>query len=70
MNSEQVRLALESFTDAFGHLKPHKRKDLIQLVPYKAILTPDRMKVALYGHPPEIGPSSLAVPEVRSQTPT
>ena len=70
ISSEKVRLTLECFGEVFERLRPHRRKDLIRLVLHKAILSPDCMKMALYGHPPEIGPSSVSVPELRSQTPT
>jgi len=69
VTQELVMLALNKVTDVFDHIQPYQQKELLSLVLHKAILAPDSIKIALYGHPPEIGLLSLCESEIRSQTP-
>lgn len=55
VNRELVMLALNKFTDVFDHIQPHHQKELLRLVLHRAVLSPDKIKIALYGRPPEIG---------------
>lgn len=68
LTQELVMLSLNKFTDVFDHIHPYQQKELLSLVLHKAILAPDNIKVALYGHPPEIGLLSICESEIRSQT--
>jgi hypothetical protein len=61
-----VRQALADFSKVFADLKPYQQKDLLRRVLHKAILSPDYLKIALYGRPPETGP--LAEGDSRFQT--
>ena len=54
--------ALADFSKVFAEIQPHKQKELLRLVLHKAILSPDYVKMALYGRPPEIGPLATAEP--------
>ena len=69
VTGEAVMLALSKFSATFGCIQPHRQKELVRLVLHKAVLTPDSMKMALYGRPPDIGPSLGEAPECISQTP-
>jgi hypothetical protein len=69
VTQELVILALNKFTDVFEHIQPYQQKELLNLVLHKAILAPDRIKIALYGRPPEIGLLPLCESEMRSQIP-
>lgn len=62
-------LALNKFTNVFDHIQPYQQKELLSLVLHKAILTPESIKKALYGRPPEIGLFSICETEMRSQMP-
>lgn len=68
VNQELVMLALNKFTDIFDHIEPYRQKELLSLVLHKALLSPNSIKIALYGRPPEIGLFSLSASEIRSQT--
>jgi site-specific DNA recombinase len=70
VNRELVMLALNKFTDVFSHIQAHHQKELLRLVLHKTLLSPDKIKIALYGRPPEIGQFPLCEPEIRSQMPT
>jgi len=41
----------------FDHIPPHEQKEMLRLVPHKAIMTEDTVRIALYGRPPEIRPA-------------
>jgi site-specific DNA recombinase len=68
VNQELVMLALNQFTDAFDHIQPHEQRELLRLVMHRAVLSPDSIKIALYGRPPETGLLSICESEIRSQT--
>ena len=68
VSQELVMLALNKFTDVFEHIQPYHQKELLRLVLHKVVLAPDKIKIALYGRPPEIGQLSLYESEIRSQT--
>lgn len=70
VSQELVMLALNKFTDVFDHIQPYHQRELLRLVLHKAVLAPDKIKIALYGRPPEIGQLSVYESEIRSQTPT
>ena len=70
VNRELVMLALNKFSDVFDHIQPHHQKELLGLVLHKAVLSPDKIKIALYGRPPEIGQFPLCESEMFSQIPT
>ena len=70
VNQELVMLALNKFTDVFNHIQPHHQKELLGLVLHRAVLSPDKIKIALYGRPPEIGQFPLCESEMFSQMPT
>ena len=61
-----VTQGLTDINEVFAEIKPYQQKKLVRLVLHKAILSPDYMKMALYGRPPEVGP--LSGPESRFQT--
>ena len=69
VTGEAIMVALGKFADTFGRIQPHRQKELMRLVLHKAVLTGDSMKMALYGRPPDIGPSPCDSPERFSQTP-
>jgi hypothetical protein len=69
VNQELVTLALSKFTKVFANIRPHEQKELLRMVLHKAILGPDSMKMALYGRPPDIQPSSAHHGNSRSQLP-
>ena len=68
VNQELVMLALNKFTDVFNYIQPHQQKELLSLILHKAVLSPESIKIALYGRPPEIGLFSISESEIRSQT--
>ena len=63
-----VMLALNKFTHVFEQLQPYHQKGLLRLVLHKTILAPDSIKIALYGHPPDIGLFSSSESERFAQT--
>ena len=65
VDQDLVMKALADFSKVFAEIQPYKQKELLRLILHKAILSPDYVKMALYGRPPEIGP--LATAEPRSQ---
>ncbi|UCF77704.1 MAG: hypothetical protein JSW03_06205, partial [Candidatus Eiseniibacteriota bacterium] len=70
VNQELVMLALSKFTKVFANIRPHEQKELLRLVLHKEILGPDSMKMALYGRPPDVEPSSAHHGDSRSQIPS
>ncbi len=44
-----VMPALNKFPDVFEHTQPYQQKELLRLVFHKTILTPDSIKLALFG---------------------
>ena len=48
------RRPLTDFGEVFAEIKPHEQKEIMRLVLHKAILGPDRLKLGLYGRPPEV----------------
>ena len=66
IDQDLVMKALADFSKIFAEIQPHKQKELLRLVLHKAILSPDYVKMALFGRPPDIGP--LATAEPRSVT--
>ncbi len=51
---EMVEVALGKFNDVFQHIKPYQQKELVGLVLHKAVVGPEKLKIALYGRLPEI----------------
>jgi hypothetical protein len=70
VSQELIMLALNKFTDVFDHIPPYQQKELLRLVLHRAVLSPVKIKIALYGRPPEIGQFPLCESEIRSQIPT
>jgi site-specific DNA recombinase len=70
VSEELVIRALSKFTKVFANIRPHEQKELLRMVLHKAILGPDSMKMALYGRPPDIEPSSPHHGDSRSQIPS
>ena len=62
IDQDLVMKALADFSKVFADIQPYKQKELLRLVLHKAILSPDYVKMALYGRPPEIGPLATAEP--------
>jgi hypothetical protein len=54
VDQDLVTKALADFSAVFSELKPYQQKELIRLVLHKAILSPDCLKLGLYGRPPEV----------------
>ena len=52
-DQDLVAKALADFSDVFSDLKPYQQKEPMRLVLNKAILSPDCLKLGLYGRPPE-----------------
>ena len=63
-------LALNKFTDVFNPIQPYHQKEHLRVVLHKADLAHDKIKIALYGKPPEIGQFPLCESEIFSQIPT
>ena len=67
VSKELVMLALNKFTDVFDHIQPYRQKELLRLVLHRAVLSPESIKIALYGRPPDIGLFTQDAPETRCQ---
>ena len=55
IDQKQVIQALNKFNDVFYQIQPYKQKELIRLLLYKAVLSNDTIKLALFGNLPEEG---------------
>ena len=60
-------LALNKFTDVFDHIQPYQQKELLRLVLHKVVLSQDKIRIALYGRPHEIGQLNLSESGERPQ---
>ena len=54
VNQEQVIGALQQVSQVFETLPPYEQKDLFRHTLHKALISPDRLKLALYGKPPQV----------------
>ena len=63
-----IKLALNNFTDLFDTLPPYRQKGLLRLTAYKILLSEKKIKIALYGRPPEKGLFNISETGIRSQT--
>jgi len=55
VSHEIVVQALSKFNELFTHIQPYQQRELLKLILYKAVLSPEGIKIALYGRQPEIG---------------
>lgn len=69
ISQEMVELALGKFNDVFQHIKPYQQKELVGMVVHKAIVGPEKLKIALYGRLPDIDAVTNASVHARSMTP-
>ena len=70
ISKEDVMLALGKFNEVFDELPPYQRKEIIKYVMKKAVLSPEGIKIALLGKPPDAGLFEAKTPdsELRCQT--
>lgn len=68
ISQKMVELALGKFNDVFQHIKPYQQKELVGLVLHKAIVGPEKLKIALYGRLPEVDAVINASLDARSVT--
>ena len=54
VNHEQVVGALQQVSQVFETLPPYEQKELFRHTLHKALISPDRLKLALYGKPPQL----------------
>ena len=69
VTQEMVMIALGKFNEVFKHIKPYQQKELVGLVLHKAIVGPDKLKIALYGRLPEVDAVVNASVYQRSEMP-
>lgn len=67
VSQELVMLALSKFTDVFDHIQPYQQKELLKLVLHRVVLSQDKIRIALYGRPHEIGQLNLSESGERPQ---
>ena len=67
VSKELVMFALGRMTDVFKSLNPYQQKELIKLTLNKAVISEDRIKLALYGRKPEIPDMPVDVAALQNQ---
>ncbi|MBI5555088.1 MAG: recombinase family protein [Elusimicrobia bacterium] len=68
ITQEVVAKALKKFGEVFAQIQPHQQKDLLKLTVHKILLSEDKIKIALYGKPPDIGLLTICKPEEQSRS--
>lgn len=53
VSAELVLEALGKFSEVFDSIEPYQQKELLHLILHKAILSPESIKIALYGRIPD-----------------
>ncbi len=66
VSQAEVMQALGNFSEVFGGLPPYQQKELVRLVVNRVELSPDSMKMALYGRVAAMGPVSEGEGESRT----
>lgn len=54
VTKELVEMALQNFNDLFDSLKPYQKKELINIILHKALITKNSLKVAIYAKYPQL----------------